>query len=77
MSDPLIRLSALPSAAPNPARAERVRTRCRTRLMRQAPRPAPERSRHVVRVWQPVIVLLAIGYVAEVVVEALRVYGLR
>jgi len=76
--DPLARLA---TAAPEPLRAARVKARCQTRLAaRWAPRPAPPRpvaGLAVVRVWQPLVVLLGIGYLAEVVVEALRIYGLR
>jgi len=79
MSDPLIqRLSALPMAAPTPARANRIRMRCRARLLKQAP-PEPRvfaprpRTAHI---WQPVIAMLGAAYLTAVVVQALRVYGL-
>jgi len=80
MSDPLTRLADLPSAEPDPARAERIRARCRARLARQAPRaPAPRRAPGgaAIPLWQPLIVVLGVGYMAEVILEALRVYGLR
>jgi hypothetical protein len=81
MSDPLIRLVAeLPSAEPDPARTERIRMRCRARLERQALRasasPAAARPDLGVQVWQPLIAVLAVAYMTEVIVHALRVYGL-
>jgi len=78
MSDPLTRLAELPSAEPDSARAERIRVRCRTRLGQRAPRAPASRARGgvAVRVWQTVIVVLGVGYMTEVVVQALRVYGL-
>ena len=81
MSEPLIRLLAeLPSAEPDTARAERIRMRCRARLERQALRasacPAAARPELSVQVWQPVITVLAVAYLTEVIVHALRVYGL-
>jgi hypothetical protein len=77
MSDPLTRLAELPSAEPDSARAERIRVRCRTRLGQQAPRAPASRARGGVaaRVWQTLIVVLGVGYMTEVVVQALRVYG--
>jgi hypothetical protein len=81
MSEPLIRLLAeLPSAEPDTARAERIRMRCRARLARQAPRasasPAAAHREGTVQVWQPLIAALGVAYLTEVIVEALRVYGL-
>ncbi len=80
MSEPLTRLSELPSAAPDPVRAERVRVRCRARLAGQAARPPASRravpGNKTVRVWQPLVVALGVGYLTEVVIQALRVYGL-
>jgi hypothetical protein len=80
MPDPLIRLlTQLPSAAPDPARAERIKRGCRGRLARQASRASAARSRSprggAVQVWQPLIVALAVAYLSEVIVQALRVYG--
>jgi hypothetical protein len=79
MSDPLTRLAELPSAEPDSARAERIRLRCRTRLGQQAPRAPASRAwgGAAVRVWQTLIVVLGAGYMTEVIVQALRVYGLR
>jgi hypothetical protein len=81
MSEPLIRLlSELPSAEPDSARTERTRMHCRARLERQALRafasPAAARSHLSLQVWQPLIAVLAIIYMTEVIVQALRVYGL-
>ena len=81
MSEPLTRLLAeLPSAEPDPARTERIRARCRARLSRQAPRGSachtatPRRGE--VQVWQPLLVVLAVAYLTQAVVQALRMYGL-
>ncbi len=80
MSDALTRLAALPVAAPDAARGERTRQRCRARLARQATRAAtPARAparRGRMPIWQPLVVVLGVGYMAEVIREALRVYGL-
>ena len=81
MSEPLIRLLAeLPAAEPDAARSERMRMRCRARLARQATRAstsyaAVPRGR-TVQVWQPLIVVLGVAYLTEVILHALRVYGL-
>jgi anti-sigma-K factor RskA len=81
MFDPLTRLADLPSTDLDPARAERIRSRCHARLARQRTRTTPARDRVAergrVRAWQPAIVVLAVGYFAEVIVQALRVYNLR
>ena len=80
MSEPLTRLAELPSADPDPARAQRVKVRCRTRLEQQAARAFASRGVDpgggAGRIWQPVVVLLGVGYLTEVVIQALRVYGL-
>jgi hypothetical protein len=79
MSDGLTRLLAgLPSAEPSLARTERIRRRCRARLGRQASatsRATPRRS-GTVPVWQPLILILGAVYLAEVLVQAVRVYRL-
>jgi hypothetical protein len=81
MSEPLIRLLAeLPAAEPDPARSERIRVRCRARLSRQASRAsaspvAVARGGGTVQVWQPLIVVLGVAYLTEVILQALRVYG--
>jgi hypothetical protein len=79
MSDPLTRLADLATAAPDPVRAERTRGRCRARLARQGPgasAPRPGATGISVPIWQPLVVVLGVGYMAEVIREALRVYGL-
>ncbi len=80
MSEPLTRLADLPSAEPDPARTERVRMRCRTRLGQQVPRASATRGVGpggvAGRIWQPAVVVLGVGYMTEVVIQALRVYGL-
>ena len=55
--------------------------RCRAQLARQASRAsasrrAPARHDRIVQVWQPAIAVLGIAYLTEVIVQALRVYGL-
>jgi hypothetical protein len=81
MSERLIRLLAeLPRAEPDPAGAERIRIRCRAQLARQASRAsassrAPARHDRIAQVWQPLIAVLGIAYLTEVIVQALRVYG--
>jgi hypothetical protein len=81
MSDPLTRLlSELPLAEPDPARAERTRTRCRALLARQASRASASRgpcSGWTVQVWQLLIAVLGAAYLTEVIVQALSVYGPR
>ena len=81
MPEPLIRLLAeLPPAEPDPARAERTRMRCRTRLAQQAPRALaaaePDAPRGTGHVWQPLIALLGAAYLTEVILLAVRLYGL-
>ena len=81
MSDPLIRLLAeLPSEEPDPVRAERNRRRCRARLARQTPRASASRAFTLrvmtAQVWQPLIALLGAAYLTDVIVQALRLYGL-
>jgi hypothetical protein len=71
MSEPLIRLLAeLPAAEPDPARAERIRVRCRARLVRQALRPSalrgPAPRGRTAQLWQPLVVVLGAAYLAEV-----------
>jgi hypothetical protein len=80
MSEPMIRLLAdLPRADPDPARVERIRMRCRTRLagLRQASTSsAPSRRGRKAQLWLPLIAVLGIAYWAEAIVQALRAYGI-
>lgn len=80
MFEPMIRLSELPSAEPDPARAERLRVRCRARLGQQTPQALATRDVGAAggagRIWQPLVVVLGVGYMTEVVIQALGVYGL-
>ena len=74
MSEPLMQLLAeLPPAEPEPARAERIRMRCRARLARHAPREPDSRIQSA-RVWQPLIAVLGVAYLIGAIVEALRVF---
>jgi hypothetical protein len=80
MPEPLIRLLAqLPSSELDPARAERIRMRCRTRLEAAAARPLyarlPAAPGRMAQLWQPLIAVLGCAYLTEVIVEALRVYA--
>jgi hypothetical protein len=75
MTDPLLRaLAALPSTDSDPARADRVRARCRTALTRRQPKP---RRQIVGRYWAPIAAGLAGVYLIEVVRQAARLYGIR
>ncbi len=80
MSEPLTRLAALPPAKLDAARAERIRVHCRTRLARQTPRvsdrPGVRPRGGRAPIWQPVVLVLAVGYMTEAIIQALRVYGL-
>jgi hypothetical protein len=80
MSEPLTRLLAeLPPIDPDPARTERIRVRCRAVMARQAPRasasPAADPRGGALQLWQPLIVVLSVAYLTEVIVQAIRVYG--
>ena len=73
MSDPLSRiLAGLPSAEPDPVRADRVRARCRATLARRQPHPQPRR---VTGFWAPLVAGLAGVYLTEVIRQALHLYG--
>lgn len=75
MSEPLIGLLAeLPSADLDPLRDERIRMRCRARLARTRAStwPVPRSRMKTTRVWQPLIAALGAAYLAEVIVQALR-----
>lgn len=75
MSDPVMdRLAALASAAPDRARADRTRIRCRAAMTTRAPKPLAPPAR-VRRLWQPALVLLGLLYVVEALVVALQVYA--
>lgn len=79
MSEPLTRvLAELPLAEPDRARTERIRERCRARLIRRASAPHSDATRpRTVQIWQPLIVVLGVAYLTEVIGQVLRVYGLR
>jgi hypothetical protein len=80
MSEPMIRLLAdLPRADPDPARAERTRIRCRTRLAglpRASTSRAPGPRGRKAQLWQPLIAVLGVAYLAAAIVQALRAYGI-
>jgi hypothetical protein len=82
MADPLIRrLAELPMAVPDPARAERLRHRCRATLTRSARRapsvPLTAPRRVIAMLWPPVVAGLGVVYLAAVILVALAVYGVR
>ena len=75
MPDPLMRLLAnLPAGEPSAVRAANTRQRCRARLTRQRPRATPP-DRRMRGVLQPLIAALGATYLADVLVEAARLYG--
>jgi hypothetical protein len=81
MSDELTRLLAqLPSAGPDPARARRIRTRCRARLKQQASRASASRSpvirTRIATLWQPAIAILGVVYLTAGIVAAIQFYRL-
>ena len=81
MSEPLSRLLAeLPAAKPDEARAERIRISCRAQLVRNTSRASPARTsaprNAAMQVWRPLVALLGIAYMTEVIVQALRLYGI-
>ena len=80
MSEPMMTLLRnLPGADPDPLRAEQTRMRCRTRLAAR-PRtstptaPSPRGTRALL--WQPLVAVLGVAYLAEALVQALRAYGI-
>ncbi len=78
MSEPLIRLlSELPLVEPDSARAERMRMHCRARLARKAPGATVSRAsdKRVRAAWPPLIAALGVAYATEVIVQAIRLYG--
>jgi len=80
MPVPMMRLLAdLPRADPDPARAERTRIRCRTRLAgqpRASTSSAPGPPGRKAQLWQPLVAVLGVAYLAEAIVQALRAYGI-
>jgi hypothetical protein len=80
MNETMMRLLRdLPSAEPDPARSERTRILCRTRVAARitastsdAPSRLPGRQ-----IWQPLLAVVAFAYIAEALGQALRTYGLR
>jgi hypothetical protein len=78
MSEPLIHLlSELPRVEPDPARAERIRMRCRARLAPRKPDAFVSRASapRLTAAWQPLIAVLGVAYLTDVIVEAIRLYG--
>jgi hypothetical protein len=78
MSEPLMTLLAgLPLADPDRGRADQTNARCRARLVRARASKTSTRisSRTHLAVWKPVIATLAIAYVANAIVLAIRIYA--
>jgi len=76
MTDPLVRiLEQLPRAEPDAARAERVRARCRSALVRSLPPPASSDPASTTGLLEPCLAGLCLAYAGEVVHQALRWYG--
>jgi hypothetical protein len=78
MPEPLTALLAgLPSAELDPVRDERIRMRCRARLARTraSVSRAPGSRAKTTPLWQPLIAVLGVAYLAEVIVLALRAAG--
>jgi hypothetical protein len=76
MSEPLTRLLAeLPAAEQDPARAERIRTRCRAALAPRASRASAPQIK-AAQVWPPLVAVLGAAYLTEAIIQTLRVYVL-
>ena len=79
MSESLMRqLTELPPAEPDPARADRIKRRCRAQFVRRAS-PASRSSSAMSRfksaqLLRPLGALLGVVYMTEVILQALRVY---
>jgi hypothetical protein len=72
MSESLMRLLAeLPPAELEPERADRIRRRCRARIVRAAPRAASSRVTFA-HVWQPLVAVLGVAYLIGAIIEAVR-----
>jgi hypothetical protein len=78
MSDSLIqRLRELPTAEPDVVRAEHIRKRCHTHLVRRTPISGTRSTgRRMVLVWQSLLAVLGFVYLADVIRFALALYGL-
>lgn len=79
MSEPLIGLLAgLPSAELDPARSERIRTRCRDRLARTPPSDSTARApfSKSMQIWQPLVAMLGAAYLTVVLIQAVRLYAI-
>jgi len=73
MSEPLMRaLAELPAAEPGAARSQRIRERCRQRLVQQAPRASRPRPR-IALVWQPLVAALGLVYLIAAIAQAVSV----
>jgi len=74
VTDPLLRmLESLPDAAPDRARADRVRARCHAVLARSR---RPPRANRAVRVTETLLVGLGAIYLVETVRQAILFFGI-
>jgi hypothetical protein len=74
------RLSELPIAEPGAARSELIKRRCHARLARHAHRTAitgrPLGGERLTPVWQSLLAVVGLVYLAQVIRFALSIYGL-
>jgi hypothetical protein len=74
MSESLMRMLAeLPAAEPEPERAEGIRRRCHSRLVRQAAR-ASRSTFTFAPAWRVFVSMLGAAYLIVAILEAVRVY---
>jgi hypothetical protein len=66
-------LADLPEAELESGRAERIRRRCRARLVRKPPRASDSRITFA-PLWRPLVALLGVAYLIVAIIEAVRVY---
>lgn len=81
MSEPLMqRLSELPTAEPDPRRAEQIKRRCHAQLSRQARRasatPTVTSLSRIAQTWPPLLALLGVAYLTVAIAFALGVHNL-
>jgi hypothetical protein len=73
-------LSELPVAEPGALRGESIRRRCHAQLARQAHRVritgTPPASEKLIPVWQSLLAVVGLVYLAQVIRFALTIYGL-
>lgn len=74
------RLSELPIAEPGAARSELIRKRCQAQLARHAHRTqirsTPTARERMTSVWQSLLAVIGLVYLAQVIRFALDIFGL-